>query len=151
MSVKELKGTRVRIKDAIQRQQVNLGKFRQLNRNLEATGKQNLKVLGDLNQMATKMETKWSEQLFHKERKILHLCFNRFKWEDGADGISEAQFNQFKKTLPMDYQLRLTQAGDWKQMAGDDNILQLEEFITLLDRFAEEKVKKDYEKKMSDI
>ena len=128
-----------------------MAKFRQLNVNLEATGKKNLELLGDLNIMADKMETKWKEELVKKERKILHVCFDRFEWEDGADGISREQFTQFKLTLPMEYQLRLTRSGDWKSIAGDDGILQLDEFIDLLDNFAQDVVKTKHEKNMSTL
>ena len=145
----ELKDTSTRIREAIKRQEISLAKFRQLNINLEATGKKNLEILGDLNKMADKMETKWKEELIKKERKILHVCFDRFEWENGADGISRAQFTQFKLTLPMEYQLRLTKAGDWKQIAGEDGILQLDEFIDLLDNFAEEVVEVKHEKNMT--
>jgi len=147
----ELKDTSTRIREAIARQEVSLGKFRQLNTNLEATGKKNLELLTDLNSMADKMEKKWKQELVKKERKILDVCFDRFEWEDGADGISREQFTQFKLTLPMEYQLRLTRAGDWKTIAGDDGILQLDEFIDLLDKFAEEVVEVKHERRMSQM
>ncbi len=76
----ELKDTRGRIQQAIRRQEVNLQKFRQLNVNLEATGKQNLELLGNLQSMAVNMETKWKDPLFLKERQIF-FCFDRFEWE----------------------------------------------------------------------
>eukprot|EP00483_Globobulimina_turgida_P000103 UN00103 len=41
----ELKDTSTRIRDAIARQEVSLGKFRQLNVNLEATGKQKFRII----------------------------------------------------------------------------------------------------------
>eukprot|EP01083_Nonionella_stella_P239788 838914_1 len=145
----ELKDTRGRIRDAIKRQEVNLKKFRQLNVNLEATGKQNLELLGNLNSMASRMETKWKDQLFSKERKILHVCFDRFDWENNLDGITRKQFTEFKLTLPMEYQLRLTRAGDWKTIAGDDGILQLDEFVELLDNFAQDVVTQQHEVRMS--
>jgi len=145
----ELKDTRTRISEAIKRQEVNLGKFRLLNQNLQATGKQNLEILGNINEMAQKMENKWREELIKKERKILHVCFDRFEWEDDADGITREQFTQFKLTLPMEYQLRLTRAGDWQQIAGDDGILQLDEFIELLDNFAEDVAEQKHEKRVS--
>ena len=128
---------------------MNLGKFRELNKNLEATGKQNMELLQNLNSMANKMENKWRDELIKKERKILHVCFDRFEWEDGADGISREQFTQFKLTLPMEYQLRLTRTGDWKSIAVDDGILQLDEFIELLDTFADEVATQKHEKRIS--
>jgi len=145
----ELTDTQGRIRQAIKRQEVNLGKFRELNKNLEATGKQNMELLQNLNSMANKMENKWRDELIKKERKILHVCFDRFEWRDGADGISREQFTEFKLTLPMEYQLRLTRTGDWKTIAGDDGILQLEEFIELLDTFADEVATQKHEKRVS--
>eukprot|EP01084_Bolivina_argentea_P096114 172791_1 len=147
----ELKDTRMRIKDSIKRQEVNLGKFRRLNENLEATGKKNLEILGGLKEMAEKMENKWKEELVKKERKILHVCFDRFEWENGADGISSKQFLQFKQTLPLEYQLRLTKKGDWKSIAGHDGILQLDEFVELLDNFATDVVDTTHEKRMTSM
>eukprot|EP01084_Bolivina_argentea_P231857 390907_1 len=147
----ELKDTSGRIREAIKRQEVNLGKFRQLNVNLEATGKQNLELLGNLNSMADKMQKKWKEQLISKERKILHVCFDRFEWNAGVDGITREQFTQFKLTLPMEYQLRLTRAGDWREIAGEDGILQLDEFIEVLDNFAEDVVVDKQDKRASEI
>eukprot|EP01084_Bolivina_argentea_P096111 172786_1 len=145
----ELKDTRTRIKAAIARQEINLQKFRQLNVNLEASGKENLELLANLQSMAVRMETKWKDQLFLKERKILHVCFDRFDWEDNLDGITQKQFTEFKLTLPMEYQLRLTRAGDWKTIAGDDGILQLDEFVELLDNFAQDVVTQQHEVRMS--
>ena len=108
-----------------------------------------MELLQNLNSMANKMENKWRDELVKKERKILHVCFDRFEWRDGADGISREQFTQFKLTLPMEYQLRLTRTGDWKTIAGDDGILQLEEFIELLDTFADEVATQKHEKRIS--
>eukprot|EP00484_Ammonia_sp_Unknown_P027909 CAMPEP_0197047668 /NCGR_PEP_ID=MMETSP1384-20130603/23127_1 /TAXON_ID=29189 /ORGANISM="Ammonia sp." /LENGTH=303 /DNA_ID=CAMNT_0042479641 /DNA_START=132 /DNA_END=1043 /DNA_ORIENTATION=+ len=147
----ELSDTQKRIRSAIKRQSENLGKFRELNKNLQATGKQNMELLTNLNDMSQKMENKWRDELVKKERKILHVCFDRFEWEDGADGISREQFTQFKLTLPMEYQLRLTRSGDWKEIAGDDGILQLDEFVQLLDNFADEVARSKHEKNMSEV
>ena len=108
-----------------------------------------MELLQNLNSMANKMEGKWRDELIKKERKILHVCFDRFEWRDGVDGISRDQFTQFKLTLPMEYQLRLTRAGDWNQIAGDDGILQLDEFVELLDSFADEVATQKHEKRIS--
>eukprot|EP01083_Nonionella_stella_P072852 196581_1 len=146
-----LKATSKSIKDSIKRKEISLVKFRQLNTNLEATGKKNLEILKDLNQMAEAMENRWKEQLVAKERKILHICFDRFEWEGDNDGISREQFTQFKLTLPLEYQYRLTKAGDWETIAHGDGILQLNEFQTLLDNFAQEVVTTKHEKRMSSM
>eukprot|EP01083_Nonionella_stella_P305860 1068650_1 len=140
-----LKATSKQIKDSVKRKQISLGKFRQLNTNLEAIGNNHLDILKDLNQMASAMEERWKEQLVVNERKILHICFDRFTWEEGHDGIyisrehdtnimreqftqfMREQFTQFKFTLPLEYQLRLTRVGDWETIAGQDGILQFED------------------------
>ena len=70
----------------------------------------------------------------------MHICFDRFEWEDGSDGISRSQYVEFKQTLPIEFQFRLSKAGDFKDFAGDDGVLQLDEFIKILDTFAEEMV-----------
>lgn len=136
----ELKDTSVRIRDAIKRQEVSLSKFRTLNTNLKATGKDTLEAMGNFHVLVGNMEKKWKENLMSKERKILNVCFDRFEWTQADDGITAQQFNEFKKTLPIQYQYRLNQIGDWKQIAGDDGILQIDEFTELLDNFVEEVV-----------
>ena len=110
-----------------------------------------MELLQNLNSMAVKMENKWRDELIKKERKILHVCFDRFEWEGDNDGISREQFTQFKLTLPMEYQLRLTRTGDWKQIAGEDGILQLDEFIDLLDSFADDIATQKHDKRMSTV
>lgn len=141
--------TRERIRDAIEKQEVNLTKFRMLNENIQATGKETVGLLGDLNQMADKMETKWKEQLIQKERKILNLCFDRFEFHGGNDGITNKQFLQFKHTLPLRYQERLTRLGHWGQIAGDDGVMQVDEFRKVLDNFTEAEVEQGFQKRMS--
>lgn len=136
----ELSETQKRIRESVKRQEVSLVKFRQLNNNLKATGGKNLDLIKDLHEMSLKMERQWKEQLIKKERKILNVCFERFGWVGGNDGLSRQQFTEFKMTLPMEYQLRITKAGDWQSIAGDDGILQLDEFTEFLDKFAEDVV-----------
>ena len=51
----------------------------------------------------------------------------------------------------MEYQLRLTRAGDWHQIAGDDGILQLDEFVELIDSFADEVATQKHEKKYQQL
>ena len=148
-STKELAHTRRRIKDAIKKQEENLDKFRVLNDNIQASGKETVGMLGDLNKMADKMETKWKEELVKKERKILTMCFDQFAFSDGNDGITNKQFLAFKHTLPMRYQERLTRLGHWGDIAGDDGIMQVNEFRKVLDAFTEDEIEEEFQKRRS--
>ena len=99
----------------------------------------NKELMINIEEMARKMENKWTEQVRRKERRILHIIFDRFARENGVDELTRQQFTQFKLTCPMEYQLRLTRiATDWETIAGEDGILQLDEFSDLLDTFADE-------------
>ena len=55
----ELTDTEKRIRSAIKRQEITLGKFKALNKTLESTNIENKKLLENLNEMADNMEDKW--------------------------------------------------------------------------------------------
>ena len=70
-----------------------------------------------------------------------NASFDRFEWgedEEDYDGISREEYEKFKVTLPREYQLRLYRCGDWQAIAEDEGVLQLEEFIDLVDSFVED-------------
>eukprot|EP01084_Bolivina_argentea_P173076 299764_1 len=110
----DLKDTSKTIQKEINKQNENLEKFEQLNKNLEATGKQNLELLGDLKTVSSKMEEQLQSELHKKDRKILIECFERFEWDDDNDLITQDKFKQFKATLPIEYQQRFVEINDWK-------------------------------------
>ena len=147
----ELVDTQKRIRSAIESREVRLCKFRVLNVNLAAMGTRGLELLGDLNEMADKMEDKWREELVKKERKILYLVLDRFEPDADKNGFTFTQYNEFKRLLPMHYQERLMQRGDWKSIAGEDGVMRRAEFYALVDAFAEEHVMNQQEtrRKMS--
>jgi len=52
------------------------------------------------------------------------------------NGLTERTFNEFLQELPVRYQARFRKMGDFKQLAGDDGILDVQEFKTILDKMA---------------
>jgi len=136
----QLGGVRKTIRRALKRQKKTLGKFRHLNTNLSATGKGNLKALGDLNEMVGKMQDRWAEELKKRERKVLSVIFDRVEMEDDEVGLSLEEFQYFKDHLPESYQVRMAQLGTWQQIAGDDGVLEFHEFQQLMDDFVNQVV-----------
>merc|ERR1719336_491771 len=59
---------------------------------------------------------------------------------DDEEGLSFEEFQEFKSHLPMAYQLRMAKLGTWQQIAGDDGVLQFDEFQELMDNFVDQVV-----------
>merc|ERR1712087_146228 len=75
-----------------------------------------------------------------RERKVLSVIFDRVEMGDDEEGLSFEEFQEFKEHLPMTYQLRMAKLGTWLEIAGDDGVLQFDEFQQLMDNFVDQVV-----------
>merc|ERR1712083_815602 len=92
------------------------------------------------NEMVKKMQGRWAEELKRRERKVLSVIFDRVEMGDDEEGLSFEEFQEFKGHLPITYQLRMAKLGTWLEIAGDDGVLQFDEFQELMDNFVDQVV-----------
>ena len=141
---------RRKIRKALKRQRKNIAKFRNLNGNLSAVGKNSLKAIGNLNAMVANMQRRWAEELKRKERKVLAVIFDRVELQDDAAGLDINEWQQFREFLPPEYQMRMNRMGTWDEISGGDGLLEFHEFQVLMERFVDDVVndkKKEEEQK----
>lgn len=130
---------------------LNIEKLGSLNENLKTMGTKKKQGISKLHDMSARMCDKWRDQLVKKQKRILNICFERFQFEKGKDGITHEQYINFRRLLPLAYQLKLAKKGHWSVIAGEDGILQYSEFVELMDDFAEEEMQAQFMKAPSDV
>ena len=82
------------------------------------------------------------ESLIRHEKEILNKVYDHLEWKDDKDGLTKEEFDEFLAALPQSYRERFDEYGQkFEQMAGDDGILDYNEFTQLVDKFAEAEAK----------
>ncbi len=60
------------------------------------------------------------------------------EYKDDKEDMSEEEFNEFLEALPESYRVRFRKMGKtFKDLAGDDELMQYDEFTQLVDEWAE--------------
>jgi len=73
------------------------------------------------------------------KKGILNKVYDHFEYKDDKEDMSEQEFNEFLDALPTEYRKRFQVMGKtFKDLAGDDNMMQYEEFKNLVDAWADE-------------
>jgi len=134
----QLRTTEDALHQSTEKQKENLHQLNQLNNNLANVSTNNSEALSKIQNMSKNMVTKWKDQLLTHERDMLSKVFDQFEFKDNSAGLNEQEFNEFLSTLPVRYQGRFRKMGDFKRLAGDDGILDFDEFKTILDKMAEQ-------------
>jgi len=84
------------------------------------------------------MVAKWKEQLIKHERQLLFAVYEQHEFKDKEAGLQEEEYRQFLEVLPQTYQQRFHKMGTFKDLAGDDGVIDLEEFKIILDKMVEQ-------------
>jgi len=127
----ELRESNVRLKN-------NLVKFRELDDNLKNLSDNNLEGLSKLKKTSQAVMDRWTESLIKNEKAILNKVYDKFEFKDGNADLSEDEFHQFLDSLPSEYRKQFQAMGKtFKQLAGDDNMMQYEEFTALVDAWVD--------------
>ena len=78
------------------------------------------------------------ENLIRHEKQILMKVFDHLEMKDRVDGLSKDEFENFWTQMPSSYVQRWRAMGiTFEELAGDD-VLDYEEFRSLVDKFAEQ-------------
>jgi len=134
-----LTNVEVKLKESNQKLKANLEKFRELDKNLKQLSGSNIEGLEKLQTSCEAVMNRWKESLIKHEKTLLNKVFDEFEMNDSKPDMSKEEFIQFINALPPSYQDRWTNMNTtFEELAGDDNIMQYEEFRNLVDRWAEE-------------
>jgi len=122
----------------------NIAKFKALDEKLNSLADDSIAGLGALKEMSKNVQASIVKEMKQHERDVLSTTFEAVELRDDQDGLSEQEFNQFVSALPANFQERFStmseQGKSFKDIAGDDGIMDMDEFTTLCDEFAEQAV-----------
>jgi len=134
----QLRATEDALRLSTEKQKENLHQLTQLNNNLSNVSTNNNEAMSKIQNLSKTMVTKWKDQLLSHEREMLSKVFDQFEFKDNSAGLNEQEFNEFLELLPVRYKARFRKMGDFKKLAGDDGILDFDEFKTILDKMSEQ-------------
>jgi len=138
----ELSATQDQLNQTTAEYQANIQKFKALDDKLNSLADDSIAGLGALKEMSQHVQESINKEMVQHNRNILQTTYESVEIRDDQDGLSEAEFNQFVTALPANFQERFStmseQGKSFKEMAGDDGILDMDEFTELCDEFAEQ-------------
>jgi len=122
------------LRQSTEKQKQNLHVLTQLNQNLTAVGGVNSDSMRKIQDMSKTVVSKWKEQMIKHERGMLFAVYEQMEFKDNQSGLDENEYKEFFQLIPPKYQERFKKLGTFKELAGDDNVLDLDEFKAILDK-----------------
>jgi len=117
----------------------NLIKFQELDSNLKNLAVSNVEGLEKLKKSSKAVMDRWNQSFIQHEKAILNKVYEYFEYKDDKEDMTETEFHDFLNALPAEYRKKFEEMNKtFKDMAGDDNLMQYEEFTALVDAWAGE-------------
>eukprot|EP01084_Bolivina_argentea_P057785 105549_1 len=133
----ELSAVHGRLEETNRAYQSNIEKFKNLDERLSKLAADNISGLEKLQEMSKTVQDSITKELVQHERDIVFRVQESMEIGDDQDGLSEDEFNRFIAALPLSFRQRFeNMAESWSDIAGDDGVLDMEEFTALADKFA---------------
>lgn len=136
MANNELRGVAATLGESNKRMQENVKKFTQLNENLQKFAGGNIEGMEKLKNQVGKMNDQWRENMIKNEKSLFLNIFDAMELKDGDADMSPAEWDQFLSLLPEDYKELFTKFT-WEELAGEDGMMQFEEFSEHVDKVVE--------------
>merc|ERR1712228_757909 len=136
-AAEELTATSHRLKQTTKSYQENISKFKALDEKLGNLADDNIAGLEKLQEMSKTVQDSIQKELIQHQRDILMRVQETMEFGDDTDGLNEDEYNRFIAYLPIGFQNRFKEMdANFADIAGDDGILDLEEFTKICDEFA---------------
>lgn len=117
----------------------NISRFKALDEKLGKLADDNIAGLEKLREMSATVQDSIQKELVQHERDILSKVQETMEFGDDVEGMNEEEFNRFVAALPRSFQVRFEKMGQsFDDMAGDDRLLDLDEFTRIADQFAQQ-------------
>jgi len=127
------------LKETTQGYRDNIARFKALDEKLSSLAGDNIAGLEKLREMSATVQDSIQKELVQHERDILSRVQEAMEFGDDVEGMNEEEFNRFVAALPRSFQTRFEQMGKtFDDMAGDDRLLDLDEFTRIADEFAQQ-------------
>merc|ERR1712150_339539 len=128
----QLSSVEAGLKESNRKLKENVEKFRKL-------ADSNIEGLEKLQKSSQQVMKTMQENLIRHEKQILMKVFDHLDLKGKTDGLTKEEFENFWTQMPSSYVQRWEKMGKtFEDIAGDDGVLDYDEFRGLCDRFAEE-------------
>merc|ERR1712129_125578 len=141
-AAEELTAISHRLNQTTKSYQENISKFKALDEKLGKLADDNIAGLEKLQEMSATVQDSIQKELVQHQRDILMRVQETMEFGDDKEGMSEDDYNRFIQLLPAGFQKRFDDMQqNFEDIAGDDGILDLDEFTKICDTFAVEEAK----------
>merc|ERR1719385_97141 len=136
----QLSSVEAGLKESNRKLKENVEKFRKLDENLKKLADSNIEGLEKLQKSSQQVMKTMQENLIRHEKQILMKVFDHLDLkEKEKDGLTKEEFENFWTQMPSSYVQRWEAMGQtFEDIAGDDGVLDYNEFMGMCDKFAEE-------------
>ena len=88
--------------------------------------------------MVKEMKEKWEKELLKHQRSIFTQVFDEMEFNENQEGMNINEYNSFLNALPPSYANYLEKQGTFNALAGNDGIVDINEFCNILDKLENE-------------
>jgi len=135
----QLSAVEAGLKESNRKLKENVEKFKKLDENLKKLAGSNIEGLEKLQKSSEQVMKSMQESLVRHEKEILNKVFDHMELRDHQEGLTKSEFDEFWKQMPASYVKRWKKSGKtFKDIAGNDGVLDYDEFTRMADQFAEQ-------------
>eukprot|EP01083_Nonionella_stella_P216855 779026_1 len=135
----QLSSVEAGLKESNRKLKENVEKFKKLDENLKKLADSNIEGLEKLQKSSEQVMKTMQESLIRHEKEILNKVFDHLEFGDDQEGLTKQEFERFWAQMPNSYVQRWKKTGrTFEDIAGDDGVLDYQEFTEMCDRFAEQ-------------
>eukprot|EP01084_Bolivina_argentea_P065362 119139_1 len=117
----------------------NIEKFAKLDATLSQLADDNIEGIEKLKDMSHMVQTSIQNELLQHERSILMKVMDKMEFGDDKEGLNRQEYQKFVEALPGTFQRRFSaMQRSFTQVAGNDSIMDFQEFTKLCDEFAKQ-------------
>jgi len=114
----------------------NIKKFEEIDQKLKTLGDDNIAGLENLREMSDKVLGSLKKEMIGHQRDILRTTYEAMEYGDDQEGMNKEEYERYLNALPQEYRDRVKKLGSFEDIAGDDGVLDLDEFTKMADNFS---------------
>eukprot|EP01084_Bolivina_argentea_P065360 119136_1 len=138
-AIDELKNVEQSLTETSNAFQKNVVKFRNVQETLSKLADNNIEGVQRLKEMSHMVQTSIQNELVQHERSILMKVRYNLGFQQDKKGLTKKEYETFVQNLPGSFQIRFRNMNkSWKELAGEDGLLNHQEFSDLCDKFAQQ-------------
>merc|ERR1719433_308181 len=133
----ELAAVNADLMETSQQYRANIRRFQEIDEKLKTLGDDNIAGLENLREMSKNVMGSLKKEMIQHQRDILRTTQQAFEFGDDNEGMNKEEYERFLGALPPEFRERFESMGQtFEDIAGDDGVIDLDEFTELAERFS---------------